>query len=389
MTFSVMTVPAGAVTFKLNNLGGAGAGTQARAGFDMAAAYWSSILTNNVTINLDIGFSRLGPNVIGGTASAATPLFNSQVYQALRSTATSSVDALAISSLQTLKASPYGDQQLTVTTNYLNAAGNGYLDKYTRVVDKPIITNIGLLTNTALAKAMGQTISATGLPIDYAATDGRVLFSSDFDFDFDPRDGISSKSVDFLGVAIHEIGHALGFVSGVDTYDTYTSPGSLQRMNLDNFVFMHPLDLFRYSSEGVIDWSTQNTPYFSIDGGKSQLFGDSRMSTGTYNGDKRQASHFRDSLAGAPQLGIMDPTVSNGQMAEVTALDIAAFDAMGWTTRFDALRQPGYRFSTADIYRSLSGAVPEPATWAMMCSGVGMIGGSLRRRKRAVATQTA
>ncbi len=36
------------------------------------------------------------------------------------------------------------------------------------------------------------------------------------------------------------------------------------------------------------------------------------------------------------------------------------------------------------IVGSLAGAVPEPATWAMMIGGVGMIGGALRRRRQAV-----
>ena len=45
----------GGLTIILNNTGGVEAGTQARAGFEAAAAIWSSILRDPVTIRLDVG----------------------------------------------------------------------------------------------------------------------------------------------------------------------------------------------------------------------------------------------------------------------------------------------------------------------------------------------
>ena len=35
----------------------------------------------------------------------------------------------------------------------------------------------------------------------------------------------------------------------------------------------------------------------------------------------------------------------------------------------------------------LAGAVPEPASWAMMIAGLGLVGGALRRRDRLAARQ--
>ncbi|RYY42261.1 MAG: PEP-CTERM sorting domain-containing protein, partial [Sphingomonadales bacterium] len=208
-----------------------------------------------------------------------------------------------------------------------------------------------------------------------------------FAFDFDPTNGIDAGSFDFIGIAIHEIGHALGFVSGVDSVDARTAPGSTNLGTLETFVVMSQLDLYRYSSAGNLDWSTQNTPYFSLDGGVNQLFGDSRFSQGVLNGDGRQASHWKDSAAGVPQLGILDPTSGRGQLQEITALDLAAYDAIGWNVNFDVLANAGYRFSTAQV--AFAAGVPEPTTWALLIGGFGMIGGTMRRRNGATTVRFA
>jgi hypothetical protein len=66
----------------------------------------------------------------------------------------------------------------------------------------------------------------------------------------------------------------------------------------------------------------------------------------------------------------------------VSALDLAAVDAIGWDLNFDVLANPDYRMSTADIYRAMT-AVPEPSTWLQMILGFGLIGGAARYRRPA------
>ena len=142
-----------------------------------------------------------------------------------------------------------------------------------------------------------------------------------------------------------------------------------------------------YGPDGVLDLSVGTDSYFSIDGGKTALFGNS-FSTGAYNGDGNQASHWKDAEGTTfeqvctKQLGIMDPTFCFGQMGTVTALDLAAYDAMGWNISFDVLKNAGYNATSGSIYSQFLSAVPEPTTWAMMLTGFGMVAGALRGRRK-------
>ncbi|RYF16321.1 MAG: PEP-CTERM sorting domain-containing protein [Oxalobacteraceae bacterium] len=378
-------VPAQAVVFNLIDTGGTAQGTEARRGFEIAAGYWSSVLTDNITMNLNIGFSALGTGILGSTGSTRSLITMNQYYTASAADRTSALDAFAYSNLPGLgtSTSVTGAGAVSAISNgFANGvnAANGYTDLSTRIDNDGSVNNSTLAVTKANAKALGLTTDVNGAAINYGSADANITFSNLFSFDFDPSNGITSSAFDFIGVAIHEIGHALGFTSGVDTVDARTAPGQTvgtSLSSLENFVVMNSLDLYRYSSAGNLDWSTQNTPYFSVDGGVSQFNVDSRFSMGRLNGDGQQASHWKDSTAGAPQLGVLDPTSGRGQMQEITALDLAAFDTIGWNANVDVLANPGYRVTTAQVYAA---AVPEPATWAMMILGMGVVGFAMRRR---------
>ena len=79
---------------------------------------------------------------------------------------------------------------------------------------------------------------------------------------------------------------------------------------------------------------------------------------------------------------------NRSNQAERMPAMLAAFDAIGWTTSFDALTNSGYRETTADIYRAV-GMVPEPATWGLMLVGFAMVGGATRYRRRATTLRAA
>ncbi|MFY9511804.1 MAG: NF038122 family metalloprotease [Rubrivivax sp.] len=329
---------ANALTINLINNGGVDVGTDAYTGFAAAAYYWESVLTDNVTINLRVGFSVLAETTLGQASSTSGTKTQGSWRSALTADATSVLDGIATSNLAAFSA-----------------------------------TNVRL--NTALQKALGlYTGTAT-------ATDGTITFNSLRAFDFDTRNGFQVTGSDFVSVAVHEIGHVLGFTSAVASGSTNNSTPS-------------NTDMFRYK-DGASNFTWGGDPYFSIDGGASQLFGRSGFSSGA---DGFQTSHWKEGLRihdGVsctqllePQIGVMDPTGGLCQQGIVTAQDLGLFDAIGWNLSFNALQTPGYAYNTAQImqgYLDSLAPVPEPGTWAMLVAGLGLVGASARRNNRRAA----
>lgn len=327
---------ADALTIVLNNTGGVEAGTAAYRGFKVAARFWESVLNDNVTMNLNVGFNStgFGPTVLGTASSAAGNKTQAAWRAALIGDATTPLDAIATANL----------------ANFSNA-------------------NVRL--NTSVQKALGL---FTG---NLAASDATIRFNSAQSFDFDTRDGFQSIASDFVAVAVHEMGHALGFTSATSEFSTSASRPS-------------NTDMFRYK-DGAWDMTWGGNPYFSIDGGATPLFGNSYFTPGD---DGRQPSHWRDGARihdGVsctqllePQIGILDPTGGICQLGIVTANDLALFDAIGWDLNMDILADPNWSMSTAQIMANYAASVPEPATWALMIFGFGTIGSAMRRRPRTV-----
>lgn len=328
-----------ALTINLINTGGVEIGTAAYDGFAAAAFYWEQVLNDDVTIDLRVGFADLGGSTLGQASSSSGSKTQAQWRNAIIGDATTSIDFMATSNLASFNAS-----------------------------------NVRL--NTALQKALDL---YTGVP---GNIDGTISFNSTRPFDFDTRDGFQLVGSDFVGVAVHEIGHVLGFTSAVSGSSTNNSTPA-------------NTDMFRYKN-GALDFTWGGDPYFSVDGGASQLFGRSGFSSGA---DGFQTSHWKEGLRihdgvsctqlVEAQIGIMDPTGGLCQTGIVTAQDLALFDTIGWDLNYDILQNPNYKFTTGQIMQSyLDGAlvpVPEPGTWALLLAGLGVVGAGARRARRDAA----
>jgi len=409
---AVAGTPAGAITIVLqpdDSFASAANGAAALYAFEKVANYYNRTLSaasNAQNININISFAALDDGILGSTSSEYKDRRTTEIYQALADNSATALDASAVASLVPLTSKGgIGYRRPPADDGTL---GGERLD-----IDADSVFDNNNTRNNRYIYANTANLKALGFDIGNSFVDAEIEFSSEFAFDFDPTDGIATGTLDFVGVAVHEVGHALGFESGTDWYDYSGGDGpgaDDDDTHWDRESALSTLDLFRRSASGGdsgFDPATgeryiQLTPgrdvIFTVDG--VNPFGgpsaNTFFSTGEYNGDGNQASHWKDdsgysTAAGCyvgitTPIGIMDPTFGDCQMGVVTANDLAAFDAIGYNLNFDILRNTGYAFSSADIFRLGESGVPEPTTWAMMILGFGFgfVGGAMRARKTSV-----
>jgi hypothetical protein len=265
--------------------------------FRRAAAQWAAVISTPVTVTIGAGLADLGdPNLIGQTRPTSLTGSYTRVRDAI----------VAV------------HQDEPVVTAMPSAA------QFTA----SIRTGFSLDGNLSATKATLKALGFTDLDAMFGSSDATITFNSRFSFDFDNRDGVSADTIDFETVAAHEIGHVLGFSSSVDVIDTL-SPRPVR---------LEPLDLLRFADAPGADPSTPaeftTFPRSLVPGVEAVLDDTSaayRMSTGTLNGDGRQASHWKDDRLTGTLIGIMDPTLPSATIETVSAADERALELIGWT----------------------------------------------------------
>ena len=298
---------------------------QALAGFEQAAQVWESLLSNNVNVYVKIGMSNFGAensNIIGQAGSEFYTGTYTEIRNALIDNSTSAADIIALGQLPT---------------------GSTYTRLINYTADSPTPVSTPWLNTTDSILISGGNARALGLiPNSYLALDAFIEFNTAFAFDYDRSNGIGAQEMDFVGVAIHEIGHALGFNSVADFLDYNASTGATTANGWTAADFgSTPLDLFRYSTASIAASNANGQYITDVSVGvaaQALLIGNVElmMSTGVNFGNGQQSSHFLDNNG----IGVMDPTASFGEEINISANDLLALDVIGWNLTGNAIPEP-------------------------------------------------
>ncbi len=186
----LLATPAYALTFNVSygsSVTNASNATSIEQAFNDAITFYQNTFTNNITVNLSVGWGYVGSTQISSGALGA-----------------SSFSEITTKFAQLQSVLPSASLPASDPTNH----GSIYL-------------------SSANAKALGL------VPGAYPALDGSVGFDSTATWTFDPNQRAQQGAYDFIGVAEHEISEVLGRYSALPGHESvldlyrYTAKGTL------------------------------------------------------------------------------------------------------------------------------------------------------------------
>ncbi len=272
--------------------------------FKRAAAQWEAVIQTVVAIVIDVD---LGPTLFGSqftddvaAVTDAQALGGNSLYPSVRAN---------------LISGPYRPDKISL-----------YNALPPEAVPVDVGASAGLMASSATLRAL-DLISPVADPDGELSDFGlppSIGFNSKFKFDFDISDGIDPDKLDFEAMALHEIGHVLGFISSVGQ----------REINPSEEVEPSIWDLFRVRPDAT-DFGTAQRILSS--GGEQNFYtAKLALSTGRPDGtfgDGRQPSHWKDDDLTDKYLGAMDPTIEPGEHPFITDSDVAVLDAIGYRTK--------------------------------------------------------
>jgi hypothetical protein len=273
--------------------------------FKRAAARWEALIETDVVIIIDVDF---GPTVFGEQFDDKT---------------------VSVTDAQALK----GNSLYPAIRAGLILEGSA-ISVYTSLPARAARTDRG---EAQAMTASSATLRALGLINRAANPDGEAInfgpppavgLNSKFDFDFNSDDGIDSGKLDFESLALHDIGHALGFVSSVGQQEITSD------IELEPSIW----DLFRVRPDALKGDFAAAERILSSGGEQSFYAGDRLLALSTgrpdgAGGDSRQAAHWKDDDLSGQYIGVMDPTIKQGERQTITENDASALNAIGYKIR--------------------------------------------------------
>ncbi len=266
---------------------------------EVAATYIEGLFTDPVTVTIPIDFATLGSGILGGTSVYYTSTPPS--WETTRDGLIAGMDA----------------------DDYIQA----YVPSGSTIPVRYDGSSSTVTDEDQCYFAWADYGAAIGTISGYSA---EITFSDQISWDYDPADGVPGDRMCFQSVVIHEVGHALGFVSRAESW--YEPNEDIECM-----------DIYRFQrTDGTGDYNPDDVSEFQVrprlvdynnpnDDHNSNLF----TSTGTdleyrmSDGTPYQASHFRQTSVAA----IMQPAIGYGQTYYPNFYrtpDTDMLDAIGW-----------------------------------------------------------
>jgi len=319
------------LTIILNATAALDANAPAKAAFVRAAAAWENRINSPVTIyiNVDYGPTNFGTTwptgVLGSTSSPSLSYAYTQVRNRLLAGANTPAKLAVYNALPA--------SSIPIDT------GTG--------------SSTTLTVSNSIARAIGL-LDPTAQPSDSRASIG---FNSQIvTYDFDPSDG--TVGTDFESVAMHEIGHALGFSSR-------SGSGSNVPAMWDLYRFRSGTTSGTFTTAQrimTVGGPTTNSQYYFAPGDTEVGLSDGGSNPPDdppfpNNSDGNQSSHWRQrSLNGNVYIGIMDPRIPGGVTRPITDRDVSALGIFGYNS---SLPPPpaNDNFTSAQTITGCSGSV--------------------------------
>jgi hypothetical protein len=271
------------------------------AALERAAARWESFITDPITVTIDVDMAMLGNTTIASTSSRFL--------------------GLDLATLLAIFADDAGDEPADVAAQRLEELAASSLPFV--FPDGVVYGGEVVFTKANIKAALDD---SEGLDAMFEASDGTITFNTIFPFDFDNRDGVGFGLRDFETTAIHEIGHALGFTSFVDTFDATPPPAEGAVLALDLFRFAgDPGGLPDATDFGVRSREMRARVEVKFD----DIDHEFRLATGR-NGDGNNTSHWKANELTGIRIGVMDPTLATREVIPISAADLRVLDVLGY-----------------------------------------------------------
>ncbi|MBR8829086.1 MAG: NF038122 family metalloprotease [Gomphosphaeria aponina SAG 52.96 = DSM 107014] len=257
---------------------------------EMAGLAWETYLKDDINLDMHVGRASdfdleeldLGTDILG----VAIPGFAEKINY-----------TTALNNLVKDKKSNYDK----IALNNLTGDNNSY----DMMVNSNVTSENKLQITYANAMAGSQTTKYNN------KLHGAIVFNDSSNINWNYDDEVAEDEADLVSTIAHEIGHNLGFVSGLSTQGQENE-------------FRSSLDLYRYSeeslAEGAIEFTKGKETFFCIDcadGSGTAIPG--------ANGIDEGASHWFEGVS-----GLMEGHNLFGERLEAEKIDLIAMDVIGY-----------------------------------------------------------